>query len=401
MTNATTGINERQSLFDIMGLGKPPKIQWRICEVHRVAQGRSQGSWSLRTARFGQPMERVEDQNDVISDDALEQEFGTLSDETVEKILEKSEQVQAALLALTEGEGFDIVVGAAPWGLEALRRLIRRWNLLSGGRRRGLLRQNLVPDQCKQDLLAGLEKWEELVRRYERSKSGGTTTAALDEDIRTAAFEVCVPTKLEQHFAMHRARPIAYDQVRSEIQAYSDARQSQFAFISVAAKKNFRPIGCGQLWQRRQERETSNPGPELFIPPRDAVCWHCGKKCRSLECRMFGEPQEPEEAIAKGVKRRPTRQHGLRSRLLGARRTSCSCGASAASGPSRTLWTWQRWRNFGDDCTSIQKVGSDGHATGCSNFRLFHWTCILVRRRKRMDVAIGLRQENSSPIMVA
>ena len=37
-----------------------------------------------------------------------------------------------------------------------------------------------VPDRCKlQDFTAGLEIWEELVRRYERSKSSGTTTTAL------------------------------------------------------------------------------------------------------------------------------------------------------------------------------------------------------------------------------
>ena len=126
-----------------------------------------------------------------------------------------------ALLALTESESIDIVLGAAPSGLEALRRLVRRWDPLIGGQRRALVRQILVPDRCKLlDLPAGLEKWEELVRRYERRKSSGTTTAALDEDINTAALEALVPSELEQHLAMNRARLITYAQVRSEIQAY-------------------------------------------------------------------------------------------------------------------------------------------------------------------------------------
>ena len=47
-----------------------------------------------------------------------------------------------------------------------------------------------------------LEKWEELVRRYERSKSSGATTTALDEDIKTAALEAFVPSELEQHLAI-------------------------------------------------------------------------------------------------------------------------------------------------------------------------------------------------------
>ena len=63
-----------------------------------------------------------------------------------------------------------------------------------------------------------------LVRRYERSKSSGTTTAALCEDIRTAALEALVPSELEQHLAMNRARLITYEQVRSEIQAHIEAR---------------------------------------------------------------------------------------------------------------------------------------------------------------------------------
>ena len=124
-----------------------------------------------------------QDQDNVIRNEALHQQFGPLGPEPVDDVLEKSEQVQVALLALPERETFDIVLGAAPSGLEAPRRVVRRWDPLSGGKRRALLRQILVPDQRKlHDRPAGLEKWEELVRRYERSKLDGTTTAALDED---------------------------------------------------------------------------------------------------------------------------------------------------------------------------------------------------------------------------
>ena len=67
---------------------------------------------------------------------------------------------------------------------------------------------------------AGLEQWEELVRRYERCKSSRTTTA-LHENIKTAALEAFVPSELEQHLAINRrARLITFEQVRSEKQAY-------------------------------------------------------------------------------------------------------------------------------------------------------------------------------------
>ena len=46
----------------------------------------------------------IEDQNNVISNDALEQRFGVLSDEFVEDLLEKSEQVHVAHEASMEGQ---------------------------------------------------------------------------------------------------------------------------------------------------------------------------------------------------------------------------------------------------------------------------------------------------------
>ena len=55
--------------------------------------------------------------------------------------------MHVALLALTESESFDIVLGAAPSGPEALRRLVRR--SLSGGKHKALPRQILVPERCR------------------------------------------------------------------------------------------------------------------------------------------------------------------------------------------------------------------------------------------------------------
>ena len=89
---------------------------------------------------------------------------------------------------------------------------------------------------------AGLAKLEELVRRYERSKSSGTTSAALDDDIKTAALEALVPSELAQHPAMNRARLITYEQVRREIQAYIEARRSQFTLKTVATKSTSDPM---------------------------------------------------------------------------------------------------------------------------------------------------------------
>ena len=94
---------------------------------------------------FGPVIEWVEDQDNVITNETLHRQFGPTGAEPVEDLQEKSEEVRVALLASTESESFDIVLGAAPSGLEALRRLVRRWGLPTGEQRRALLRQNHDP----------------------------------------------------------------------------------------------------------------------------------------------------------------------------------------------------------------------------------------------------------------
>ena len=79
-------------------------------------------------------IEWVEDQDNFITNEALDSLFGPIGAEPVEDFQEKCEHVHVALLALTESESFDIVLGAARSGLEALRRLLRRWDPLSGGK---------------------------------------------------------------------------------------------------------------------------------------------------------------------------------------------------------------------------------------------------------------------------
>ena len=65
-------------------------------------------------------IEWVEDQDNVTTDESLEQQFGPLGAQPFEDVLETMEQVNVALVALTESESFDIVLGAAPSSLEAL-----------------------------------------------------------------------------------------------------------------------------------------------------------------------------------------------------------------------------------------------------------------------------------------
>ena len=63
---------------------------------------------------FWTVIESVEDQDNVITNNALEQQFGPLGEKPVYDALEKCEQVHVALIALTENESSDTVLGPAP-----------------------------------------------------------------------------------------------------------------------------------------------------------------------------------------------------------------------------------------------------------------------------------------------
>ena len=59
--------------------------------------------------------------------------------------------------------------------------------------------------------------------------------------------------RLKPSFQATASRLITYEQVRSEILTYIEARRSQFAFKTVAAKNSSDHSGCAQLLQRPQE----------------------------------------------------------------------------------------------------------------------------------------------------
>ena len=117
----------------------------------------------------------------------------------IEWVEDEDEQVHVALLALSESESFNLVLGTAPLSLEALGRRVRR----NGGKRRTLY--------CDKSWIRC--DWKTFPQgRFERSKSSGATTTVLD-DIKTFALDVLVRrSEWEQHLAVNRARLIAFEQ---------------------------------------------------------------------------------------------------------------------------------------------------------------------------------------------
>ena len=138
-----------------------------------------------------------------------------------------ADQLYTVLMTLVEGESFDIHVGSGSGeGLEAWRRLHKRWDPLTTGRARGLLREILSPGRAKLVLLQGaVERLEDLMGRYtQRRDARNGQRHTLAEDIRMAALEALLPKELERHCQLQRSRLDTYQKLREEVVLYAEAR---------------------------------------------------------------------------------------------------------------------------------------------------------------------------------
>ena len=82
-----------------------------------------------------------------------------------------ADQLYTVLISLVEGESFDILVGSRSGeGLEAWRRPHKRWDPLTTGRARGLLRELLAPGRAKLVELQAVERLEDFRRRLYAKK---------------------------------------------------------------------------------------------------------------------------------------------------------------------------------------------------------------------------------------
>ena len=76
--------------------------------------------------------------------------------------------------------------------LEACRRLSKRYDPTTGGRKRNLLRTIISPGRCSLlELQAGIERWESYVSRYEKKLKD-----KFDDEIKLAGQEALVPEEL-------------------------------------------------------------------------------------------------------------------------------------------------------------------------------------------------------------
>ena len=199
------------SLIDVKGLGRPKEVTGRDEDFHQ---------WSKKTEAFfagvikesEMMLEWAAEQPTEITTTAIDLEFlptDTNEDSGVQNLEFVLQQMHAALMALTSYEANDIVANSRKNPL-AWRRLQKRYDPTTGGRKRNLLRTIISPGRCSLlELQAGIERWESCVSRCEKKMKD-----KLDDEIKLAGLESLVPEELEKHLILNSNRFRTFEDVR-------------------------------------------------------------------------------------------------------------------------------------------------------------------------------------------
>ena len=104
--------------------------------------------------------------------------------------------------------------------MEAWRRLQKRYDPTTGGRKRSLLLTIISPGRCcLLELQAGIERWESYASRYEKKLKNKT-----DDEIKLAGPEALVPEELEKHLILNSNRLRTFEDARLEIVTCVEAK---------------------------------------------------------------------------------------------------------------------------------------------------------------------------------
>ena len=143
-----------------------------------------------------------------------------------------SEQIYHLLVHVTKDESYELLTTSDSSikgnGLEAWRRLARRWDPAVAGRSRQLLRQITAPKKSNMsNALKKIRDWKSSVARYEKRKDNEGKNRLLSDDIRLSAFEALIPKEMEDHLLFHRARLKTYMDCESEVIGILETKQGE------------------------------------------------------------------------------------------------------------------------------------------------------------------------------
>ncbi|CAK0860922.1 unnamed protein product [Prorocentrum cordatum] len=307
VTRLTGRPDQFQRLVDTKGIGKP--------SVFDGSEAKAVLEWSV-------------ERHDSIDRGLWQAAFGPHSEGEIDHIDEMVAQLHTAIQQLVTGEPFDITQNVDKGnGLECWRRLARRFDPSTGGRKRNLLKQVLSPGRCKLDELAGaLERWEEAVKRYESRRGDDGNRERLSDSVRMSALESLLPAELEEHVLLNQSRLNTYELLRREIASYLEARTGarlRDAPVLTKAQRDPNAMDIGALVRAYQGGKAgkdkggkgktgtgkgkddkvkkggkgSGPGSGKGSDTSHLVCWNCGRSGhKSSDC---WRPSASAEVIAK------------------------------------------------------------------------------------------------------
>ena len=182
---------------------------------------------------------------------AAHQETPTLTVDDVEAgpdYVEVNPQVYVAFADLLEGEALDIVQKTTRGaGLEVWRKLVRRFDPQTTGRKRTLLTRIFSPGTVKvHELSRAIEQWEERVNKKH------------SDDVRSGILTEMCPEHIKTHIHLNRTRLPDYAAVRSENETFFEARQSSsnpdaMDTGGLNGQKVF--VALVDRWQERSRRQ--------------------------------------------------------------------------------------------------------------------------------------------------
>ena len=275
---------EQVRLVDNRGLGKPDRfdgdlekfLPWRIKTTSYLCSIRRE----LREV-----LQWVEEKESPVTDKDVEDTYGSGADpiDQMSNIQELRNELYDVLLMVTEREPFDLVLNST-CGFEAWRRLSRRFDPTTGGRKRALLNSILTPNRTKlEELPQALEKLLDSIRLYERRRDSTGARTTISEDIKISVIERLVPSELERHLVLNRDRYASFNDILGEIQSYVEHQTGSKIKVFNSQGRvdpHNRPddpmdvgyFGKGKKGKGKNSSKGGKPGDK-----KSETCFNCGK----------------------------------------------------------------------------------------------------------------------------
>jgi len=211
---------QQSAVVDTRGIGKPMTFDPK----HNTVDEAKFNSWAFKLTNYvnasvdnARPLMKWALERSMDIDGAqlhAELQAQGISDDDGNQV---QRQLYALLVSITEGEAATIVENAGEDnGLEAWRRLTKRFDPNNAGRKRAILDTILALPRVKmQELQNALENMKKLITQYETKHK-----KKLDDDIKQTVIRGIAPEHLRKHLEMNSSRFMDSDDMLEEIAGY-------------------------------------------------------------------------------------------------------------------------------------------------------------------------------------